>query len=349
MSTDKKNKKRNKLSSEILGILAGSAVIGLFFFRLFNLTAESVVFTYCSDRSIFPDEIQQEMMETWIYSLSLTASVVIFVVLFLILTGQRLSYLGKIIKGVEGMQASRMDSEVPLEWNNELTELAEKINYLTETERELKRREEKLRSDRELLIRSLSHDIRNPLTGIMSYTEYIKGRQNPDKEEIRSYITLVQKKSEQIKILTDRLLDSEGRNPEKIENGLLFMNQLLEEWAESIEEEFPHSVYEVSCPDFTGEFDVQEFVRIFDNLSSNIEKYADREKEIRIKVYKEGESLNIEQTNTAVIPPEGTESRGIGIKSIEGIAENYNGKVEVGFEGNIFRILISLAGIKWKE
>lgn len=349
MSTEKAKKGRRKLSSEILGILAGSAVIGMFFFKLFNLTAASVVFTYCSDRGIFPDEIHQEMMETWIYSLSLTASVVIFVVLFLFLTGQRLSYLGKIIKGVEGMQASRMDSEVPLEWNNELTELAEKINYLSKTEKELKSREEKLRRDRELLIRSLSHDIRTPLTGIMSYTEYIKGRENPGEEEIRSYISLVQKKSEQIKVLTDRLLDSEGRNPEKIENGLLFMNQLMEEWEDSIGEKFPYSVCEVNCPDFSGEFDVQEFIRIFDNLSSNIEKYADREKEIRIKVYKGGERLNIEQTNTAVIPPEGTESRGIGIKSIEGIAGNYDGSVEVRFEGDLFRIIISLSAIHWKE
>ncbi|MDO4481850.1 MAG: HAMP domain-containing sensor histidine kinase [Bacillota bacterium] len=349
MSTEIRKKKRNKLSSEILGILGGSAVIGLFFFKLFNLTAASIVFTYYSDRGIVPDEIQQGIMETWISSLSLTASVIIFIVLFLVLTGQRLSYLGKIIKGVEGLQENGMDLEVPLEWNNELTELAEKINYLSKTERELKRREEKLRNDRELLIRSLSHDIRTPLTGIMSYTEYISEKQNPDREEISSYLDLVQKKSQQIKSLTDRLLDSSGRSPERIENGKLFMNQLLEEWAESLEEEFPNTSYEMSCPDFSGEFDIQEFIRIFDNLSSNIEKYADREKEIKAKVYKDEGFLIIEQTNTAIIPPEGTESRGIGIKSIEGIAANYDGKAEVKTEGNVFRIIISLKKIQWEE
>ncbi len=79
-------------------------------------------------------------------------------------------------------------------------------------------------------------------------------------------------KGQQIKALTDRLLDSGSRDLETIEDGKLLMEQLAGEWEEILENTFPCIVDTKNCPAFYGSFDIQELRRIFDNLASNVEK-----------------------------------------------------------------------------
>ena len=62
---------------------------------------------------------------------------------------------------------------MPIEGDNELKELAESINFLSETERRLRQLETELQAEKEQLIRDLSHDIRTPLTAMLSYSDYL--------------------------------------------------------------------------------------------------------------------------------------------------------------------------------
>ena len=125
-----------------------------------------------------------------------------FMVLFLFLLGQKIAYLNEIIRGVEALRTHKMDFTMRLEGNNELTELAESINFLSFTQRELQLQEKQIQEERENLIRELSHDIRTPLTSILSYSEYMmkKGQKEQiEQMEIVNYISMMQQKSEQIK------------------------------------------------------------------------------------------------------------------------------------------------------
>ena len=94
----------------------------------------------------------------------------------------------------------------------------------------------------------------------------------------------MQRKGQQIKALTDRLLDSGSRDLETIEDGKLLMEQLAGEWEEILENTFPCIVDTKNCPAFYGSFDIQELRRIFDNLASNVEKYADREQPVELRI-----------------------------------------------------------------
>ncbi|MEE1038903.1 MAG: histidine kinase dimerization/phospho-acceptor domain-containing protein, partial [Eubacterium sp.] len=145
-------------------------------------------------------------VDNWIQNVSLGASVLIAVVLLLFLVGKKIAYLKKIILGVKALRTHRMDYKIPLEGNNEFTELAETINYLSKTELELKEKEEQLQNEKENFIRSLSHDIRTPLTSILSYSEYMNSKDTVTSDEVKEYVSLMQKKAQQIKTLTDQLL-----------------------------------------------------------------------------------------------------------------------------------------------
>ena len=119
---------KNRLSKEILGLLGASFAISFFLFQFLSLTAVSLVMSYLEENRINPSTYEIELAENWVRSLSLLTSVLFFLILFLFLLGQKVMYIHTIIKGVEALRMHSMDFFVPVEGNNELTELAESIN-----------------------------------------------------------------------------------------------------------------------------------------------------------------------------------------------------------------------------
>lgn len=337
-------KKRSRLAYEILGYFAATAAISIFFFGFLSVTADSIVISFCDSNNIEFTETQQWAVDLWIKGISQACAATIFVLLLLFLIGQKLSYLNEITQGIEALQKHRMDYQIPVEGNNELTELAESINFLSRTERELQLKESLMREEREGLIRALSHDIRTPLTAILSYTEYMKSKDNWNSDELNQFFSMTQQKAEQIKELTGRLLDG-SRTLEKIEDGKFFMEQLAEEWVYSIEEGFECVVDMSRCGSFAAELDVQEMRRIFDNLASNVMKYADHASPVEMKIFREEDRLCISQSNMICEPSATVESSKIGLQSIEKIAQQYGGAVSSHSEEGRFTVTIKLMKI----
>ena len=333
---------RKKLTHEILGIFGISAAISVFFYGFLSMTANSIAEAYILQKDILLTESQQWMIEAWIPRVSFVITAILFVFLFLFLVGQRLRYIRDIISGIEALRMHRMDHEIPVEWNNELTELAESINFLAKTEKELQIKENLLKEEREGCIRAMSHDIRTPLTVIKGYSEYMQNKDTLSEEEIRLYAQLIDQKARQLKEMTDRLLNG-GRTLERIENGKFLMEQLISEWEMMLEDEFICNIDMVKCPEFTGEFDIQELRRVFDNLASNVKKYADAKWPVELLVYKKEDFLVIDQRNHLQNEITEVESNGIGLESIRKITEQYQGTVNVEQSLEFFRITLQIS------
>ena len=333
-------KKRGTLSRELLAIVGLDAIITAFFFTLLKVMSNGLVINYCDEKNIVLTEIREIEMQAWIQGVCLAAAAVIFIIFFLLLFGQKMSYLKEIILGIEALHTHRMDYEIPVEGNNELTELAESINYLAEAERELKRKEQEMRDEREHFIRTLSHDIRTPLTSILSYSEFMKNKENPSKEEVERYVELVGQKAGQIKVMTNKLLDADTRNLEHFENGKFLMEQFAKEWEMILEEQFRCEIDLSGCQDFAGQFDVQELKRIFDNLASNVEKYACPDCKVNLRIFTEGNNIFIEQENVKRKDDVPKESYKLGIESIRQIAKSYYGEVKIWQSEEEYKIQI---------
>lgn len=333
-------KKRKKLSLEILGDLAISfaAAIALFLFLFF--ASIHIADTYLFLQNIELSDIDYDYMISWIFSLGLIISVAVYVIIFLILLGKRLSDIPKITKGIEALRDGR-EHRVEVEGTNELCELANSINYLSETQRRVRSEEEALMKEKEELIRSLSHDIRTPLTSIMAYSELIAAQSDISEEDRREYFALIRKKSEQIKELTDILLDGGSRKLEYFEDCRLLMVQLADEFEYSLEDTFKVSA-NINLPSFPGSFDPGELQRIFDNLISNVRKYADPEGEISLSISLECGALAICQSNRVSAAVGKGDSYGIGLKSIRRIAQLYGGRADVKKDNGRFEIKIIL-------
>lgn len=335
--------KATKLSHEILGFLGVTFVISLFLFAFLYLTAISISEIYFeTHKTTVP---YPSTMHAWIRSISFLAVLFFFIALFLTLLSQKFSYLREIIRSVDALRIHRMDYEVLVEGNDELTELAECINYLSKTERKLAEQEMRLAEEKRQLVRALSHDIRNPLTVMLSYTEYLLRQKEVSREEVRVYIDMVQRKAKQMKELTDQLLESSERKTEYIEDGHCLMLQLSEEWVESIDERFSCTLDLKDCSRFSGDFDIRELQRIFDNLTSNIEKYADDTQPVLLRIFVDGGKLHIIQENTKKELNVETESHHIGLSSVRQIVAAYDGEMDVEEKGKQFCIHLTFGNI----
>lgn len=339
-----KSNKRRKLSSEILGLLAVTLVLALILLQFLGIVARAMIDSFLFMRDIVLTEAQYVQLDDWVFHLSLLVSVAFFIILFLFLLGERLSYIREVLAGIDALRSGQEDYVVPLEGSNELTQLAEAVNYLSRTQREMKEQERMLNEEKEQFIRALSHDIRTPLTSIMAYSELLTGANTVDPQEQTRYLELIQHKAGQIKDMTDILLDGSKRNPEYFEDARLLIEQLTAEFEEMLEDGFSIEA-SLDCPAFPGTFDVQELRRIFDNLVSNVQKYADPDRPVKISISLEGVQLLIRQENAVrerIAPADGYQ---IGLRSIQRIAQNYAGQVDVQKDDAAFAITITLSVI----
>lgn len=339
-----KPKKRRKLSNEILGLLAVTIAVTLFLFQTLGVSARAIIDHYLFANDIILSEAKYAQADDWVFHLSLIVSVAFFVILFLFLLGERLSYIREILAGIDALRNGKEDHIVPLEGSNELTQLAEAVNYLSQTQREIKTKERTLSAEKEQFVRALSHDIRTPLTSIIAYSELLSGDHAVEPEAQSRFLNLIRHKAAQIKDMTDILLDGSKRSPEYFYDARLLMQQLTGEFEETLENDFTVET-KFDCPVFSGTFDVQELCRIFDNLSSNVQKYADPIAAVKLSVSLENTQLLIRQKNAVRELDEPTEGYQLGLRSIQRIAQNYNGRVDIQQDDSVFSITITLSEI----
>lgn len=340
--TERKGAKRHRFSREILGLVGISAAFALMLFLVLTNIATTVAEIYCFENDVPMTEFDWMDVDRWIFGVGGGLSVCLFSILFLSLLGQRLAYIRKITGGIDAMRLGEQNPPIPLEGNNELTELADAINYMASARQEMAQKERELAKEKEQLTRTLSHDIRTPLTSILAYSEYLAANDSLSSQQRQNYLRMMQRKAEQIRDLTDILLDGSRRNPEYFDNAYLLLEQLAAEFEETLEDAFSVQVTLSGCENLSGTFDVQELRRIFDNLSSNVQKYADPARSVDLTIRREANDLIFCQSNV-VLPKTGqADSYKLGINSIRRIAQHYSGTATVLERDEKFEITVKL-------
>ena len=340
-----KAKKRRKLTNELLGLVCLCFALSLLLYLFITVFGRALIEEYCFQNDIIMDEFDWYDVDNTLRGAGFAVSAVFFAAMFFALFGERLAYVRKITAGVDTLRNGNYGERVDICGNNELTELAEAVNYLSESEQKLKEKEKRLYAEREELIRTLSHDIRTPLTSIMAYTELLDQKETLTSEEQKEYLSLVAKKAEQIKKLTDILLDGGHREPELFGDARLLFEQLADEFEGELEGGFTPVVSLSLADAFSGHFDVEELRRIFDNLISNVKKYAEPSEPVELTIAKKDEGIVIRQSNGIAKDRQPSESHKMGIYSIRRIAQNYGGTAEVRDENGNFEIIITLSNI----
>ena len=197
------------------------------------------------------------------------------------------------------------------------------------------------------LITQMSHDLRTPLTTLLLYTEIVAGAKYHSQAQLAEYLTKIDTKARQIKQLSDNLFEYAlvTRDTVVTLDRPASFSQIFEEALAEFAEQLGQRGY--GCLLDLGEEDVVLQVyrpyirRIFDNIASNILKYADPAHPVQVCFVREGEQAGLAFVNVP-LPPEsgGAESTKVGLVSVQTMMEKMQAEVRVSQTAQRFCITL---------
>ena len=274
----------------------------------------------------------------------------IFLILVLIYNRRMLGRIIKLSDDVNRIRAGELDLKIEPGDADEIGALAEDIDQMRSSIMERMNSERAAQEANNQLITSMSHDIRTPLTSLIGYLDIISGHKYKNEQELQKYIGSCSDKAVQLKDLSDKLFqyflvynnEDKGRELEELDAGILFQQFMIEHISE-----LTQYGYEVELTDEIPEnvmidTDTSAMQRLFDNLFSNIMKYADQSYPIIITAEIIENQIKIILKNHITEDAGKVESTKIGVKTCKKIVGDLGGTFRALEEDNVYKTIILL-------
>ena len=219
--------------------------------------------------------------------------------------------------------------------------------------------DEEVKSD---LISNVSHDLKTPLTAIITYADLLKD-ENLSEEKRKQYIETLDRKAQRLQVLIEDLFEmskaTSGNITLNIENidvialmkqTLLELEDKLEEANLSVRKNMPEG--KVILP-----LDSQRTFRVFENLIINITKYAMPNTRVFIDIIENEDDVAIIMKNMAAEEitfnvdtiaerfvrgdeSRNTEGSGLGLAIAKSFVELQGGTFNISVDGDLFKVKI---------
>lgn len=274
-------------------------------------------------------------------------------------------------EGIEEVKNGNLTYKIPVEGDGELDRLAQSINEISEASNVAVQNELKNQRMKTDLISNVSHDLKTPLTSMVTYIDLLK-QEGLDSENAPEYLRILDEKTERLRHLTEDLFEaakaSSGAMPvhlEKVEL-LSLINQGLGEMNQKIEASGLDFIINAEKDKYYVMADGQLLWRVVENLLGNVLKYALENSRVYIDVKEIGcknESITsvitLEMKNISKNPlninaeelmerfKRGDESRttegsGLGLAIAKDLVKLQEGWFEVFIDGDLFKAQVML-------
>ncbi len=276
---------------------------------------------------------------------------------------KKVKSFNRIKEGVEQIKNGDLHHRIEVDGKGEFSQLAANINSITDGLKESVDSEIKSERLKTELITNVSHDIRTPLTSIITYVDLLKIENDP--ELIAEYIDVLDQKSKRLKLLTDDLFEaakaSSGSIPVQLEriDILSLLTQGIGEMGEKIEASSLDFKLAYPTEKVYVKADGKLLWRSIENLFSNIFKYALPTSRVYIDVEDLGNEILVTFKNISAYElnisvdelmerfKRGDESRssqgsGLGLSIAESLIQIQHGKFLVQVDGDLFKAMIYL-------
>lgn len=269
--------------------------------------------------------------------------------------------MGRIItlsSEVQQISDGKLDYEIHSFHNDEIGTLSTSVDNMRNSIIQKHQNEKEAWEANTQLITAMSHDIRTPLTSMIGYLDIIEGKKYKSEEEREKYIASCRDKAFQLKDLSDKLFQyflvfsnqGSDRTLESYDASILFQQLLAEHCAEAINYGY-HVDFQYNIPEETNIMtDISGLRRLFDNVFSNIMKYALKKEPIGVKAELKNGMIYIAVENSIWEQAKKVESTRIGLKTCERICSDLKGTFRYTEEEHIFTVEVMFpAAIGTKE
>jgi signal transduction histidine kinase len=280
----------------------------------------------------------------------------------LVLIVKRTGYFNRIVYIANELASGNFEPDLPVTGRSVLATLAGNINTLKHGVKTLQKSQSKSERLKNELITNVSHDLRTPLTSIITYTELLKTGDLAD-EDREAYIQIIDRKAQRLKVLIDDLFEASKMASGSIElerdkvDLVQLLAQSLAEHNEAISESTLQ--FRVTTPDtpIYAFVDGQRLWRVFDNLIGNILKYSLANTRVYISMksthdktlivfknvakYELGENIEelferFKRGDTS----RHTEGSGLGLAIAKSIVDLHDGSLDIEVDGDLFKVTV---------
>lgn len=303
--------------------------------------------------------------------LSLSMLTVIMIPVALIFIGaaviyvfRRLEGFDKIIDGVEKMRGGDINHKIDGCPDGIMSDLADNLNSIGDGLKQSLDREIKAERMKSELITNVSHDLKTPLTSIISYADLLCA-ETLSPPEANDYVKIIKQKSERLRTLTEDLFEvskaQSGNSEFNIEeiDICLLINQTLAELNESITKSGLEFVSDLKENEMFVLGDGKKLSRVFENLIGNCLKYSMKGTRVYINVRRDGDMIRAEIKNIAGYRMEfdseeiterfvrgdksrSSEGSGLGLAIVKSYVEGCSGQFKAIADGDLFKAVVLL-------
>lgn len=212
------------------------------------------------------------------------------------------------------------------------------------------------------LISNVSHDLKTPLTSIITYVDLLKG-ENVTEEERKSYIYTLDKKSQRLKFLIEDLFEVSKATSGNITLNLVKVDivELMKQTQFELEDKIKNANLNIKNnfpkAKIIMELDSQKMFRVFENLLNNVAKYAMEGSRVYIDIIdsEEKAEITIKNMSAEEITFNGfdiverfqrgdksrnTEGSGLGLAIVKSFVEAQGGTFNIEIDGDLFKVMI---------
>ena len=214
------------------------------------------------------------------------------------------------------------------------------------------------------LITNVSHDLKTPLTAIITYVNLLK--EEKDEEKRKEYIEVLDKKSLRLKVLIEDLFEISKASSKNVTLHIMDVDivNLFKQVKLETEEKFEGTGLDFRCnyPEETlvVPLDSQKTYRIFENLLVNVAKYAMTNTRVYVEILREGECVVFRMKNISAAEltfdaseiterfvrgdeARNTEGSGLGLAIAKSFTEVQKGEFKVDTDGDLFKVEVRFA------
>lgn len=213
------------------------------------------------------------------------------------------------------------------------------------------------------LISNVSHDLKTPLTSIITYVDLLKD-ENLSEEKRKEYLDTLDRKSQRLQELIEDLFEMSKATSGNINLNIVdldvvsLMKQTLLELDDKITK--ASLVVKTSYPEgkLVLPLDSQRMFRVFENLIINITKYSMAGSRVYIEIGSREDKVEITLKNMAASEIDfnandiverfvrgdkarNTEGSGLGLAIAKSFVELQGGELNVNVDGDLFKVIIT--------
>lgn len=284
------------------------------------------------------------------YIVALVLDIIVSCILFIVITmfgiRRKIQYINQLSSDIEILEGGNLDYEVHVRGNDEIAEMAKGLNAMKISFHNQIDEVERLKKTNQEMVTEISHDLRTPLTSVLLYAEILKNEKYKNEEDKRKIIDKMIRKIQHMKELSDGLLAYAVRVSEDryvpvgyisvqgaFYDGLSDLCQYLQQQGLTVTENLTLEKGQILASE-------EYLTRIMDNISSNILKYADRQKSIRIWDEYGGDEMRVVWENACVRGNAEQEGYHIGIRNIWTMMREMGGQCDVARSEERFQLCL---------